>query len=286
MTRRLPRTHREEAGGRPIAPRFAAAALLTCLSVPFASTGCAFDEGSGFATLESARLRARFEPEAARTLDTGVLTDLGYVVELQALELTLSQAHLDELSGASDESFDPASPPAGYSLCHGGHCHSDDGALVSYEDIENELLGGTSSFTKVAVFDLDEGVDVLGGRWLPLGSPQPSSELPMTHLRRFVLEAASIRLGAVIREGDLPAGEEAEIDMDVTGPFHFSVSLDTAIDRDGPARLHLDLRLTYTARLFDGIDFAKQDDVGEADSPTLVSQLLEGLSNPDLELSL
>ena len=33
-------------------------------------------------------------------------------------------------------------PPPGYSLCHGGHCHTTDGGIESYEEIEAKLAGG------------------------------------------------------------------------------------------------------------------------------------------------
>jgi hypothetical protein len=114
-------------------------------SLPFGAAllGCALDRGSGFSTLDGATLEVGLKPGAARDLGDGkVLTDQGYEVTIERAVVLVQGMQLQKVDGTRDLSFDRANPPQGYGSCHSEHCHRDDGALVSYEEIELELLGG------------------------------------------------------------------------------------------------------------------------------------------------
>lgn len=103
--------------------------------------GCGLDDGNPWG-LVSVEVGAAFEAGASRLDETGrVKTANDYRIVIDAFEVELGGA---DLLGQSDgaSAFDPAAPPEGYSLCHNGHCHADDGRLVSYEDIAAELAGG------------------------------------------------------------------------------------------------------------------------------------------------
>ncbi len=62
--------------------------------------GCTFEDGQGFATLESATFSARYEPAAE--------TDLGYRVTLSRFELGVGAVGLfEQLSSLSEGTFEP-----------------------------------------------------------------------------------------------------------------------------------------------------------------------------------
>src|SRR5688572_29228398 len=107
-------------------------------------SSCAVGSGEGFATLEpTARVGYTLLP--AREAGGGFQKlDTDYQAAVTAAHLDASDIALQAAGsgGAAGGSFDPGNPPPGYGLCHGGHCHRDDGALVAYEDIAAELAGG------------------------------------------------------------------------------------------------------------------------------------------------
>ena len=140
--------------------------------------GCAFGPGDPFAVL-SPEVDARWTVPDERVRPDGfALLASNYEVRLTRAELTVERAALRSLSAgggaSSGGSFDPANPPAGYSLCHGGHCHRDDGALVPYAEVEAAMSGGGGSATFVEVVGLpvQRAVDLLSGLTL---SPSFSS---------------------------------------------------------------------------------------------------------------
>lgn len=109
--------------------------------------GC-LGEGQAWGEVELA-VGLRFEPSAARLDEAGRLkTANDFRVELERVEVEAGPVELvAEMEGAG---FDPSAPPPGYSLCHNGHCHADDGRLVSYEEIAAELAGGGSEVVVAA----------------------------------------------------------------------------------------------------------------------------------------
>ena len=114
--------------------------LVAVVLVPFLS-GCLGD-GLPWGQLETS-MTASFAPPGGRLDDQGRLkTTANYVVD--DLKVTVGfDAFSLVLAAQGAAGFDPANPPEGYSLCHNGHCHSDSGALVDYEDIALEMAGGS-----------------------------------------------------------------------------------------------------------------------------------------------
>lgn len=241
--------------------------------------GCTFQPGTGFVTLSSAQLDAAFVPGEARDLgDDAVLTDMAYTVALERFALTLERVDLQELQGATGgESFDPAAPPEGYTLCHGGHCHAEDGSLVSYAEIEAELAGGQAFWVTIAELPIEATVDMLTGELLTLDRVLPSTELPMADLGRLTLGLSALSIEAeVTASGVEPIGLLAELDLDEA----FTADLDLPIDRDQSPTLSLAFTLEPGGDLFDELDFAALAVDGEValDDPataTLLAHLLE-----------
>lgn len=223
--------------------------------------GCADGPGHGFATLESAELRARFEPGVARDAGGAVLTDLGYQLELSRLEIDLERLALEAAGGdSSGFDFDPASPPPGYTFCHAGHCHAEDGLLVDYEEVELELGGQARRFVAVRTLPIERAVDALAAESLALEHVEPSRELPETELRRVRLELRTLRAEGSVRGGALAAQVPLAVELVASGALTALAEL--GVDRSGPARIDLRVALKLRGTLFDGVDFAALETAG------------------------
>lgn len=122
-------------------------ASIAWLAAASLFAGCTLSSGHPWGSLD-VNADASWTPASVRLDALGrLLTSQDYAIDVDSAVVTFDalEYQLSENEN-SIMSFDPANPPAGYSLCHGGHCHNDNGALVSYSDIQNELDGVPSSF--------------------------------------------------------------------------------------------------------------------------------------------
>lgn len=222
-------------------------------------SACTLSPGGGFERLERAELEVALEVGPARDLgDGGVLTDLGYEVKVASAAVGIGQVRLLELQGAATAAFDPADPPEGYSSCHGGHCHAEDGSLVPYAVIEAELAGADAELVPVVVLSAERTLDLWSGEVITLGHPG-SPELPRAEISLLEAEITSLSVTATVTGGDLGEGEvpldlDLALDEVVAGTFSWSV------DRRGPPAVALGVRWVVDGTLFDGVDFAVDED--------------------------
>ena len=234
-------------------------AWLCALGCAVAAHGCALEPGEGFARLEPGTLRAAFEIGPARALaENRLLTDEGYRVELARCRLTVRDFELQSLdarSGGGDASFDPADPPDGYSLCHGGHCHAADGSLVSYDEVQARLAGGNAVWKPVARVTLGAELDLLAPSARALARWEPATDLPEVSIARAVLRLEELQCEGRVEGDALPAARTLEVALPLSAA-NLHVSLDQPISRDGPASLAPAVRLRIDGTLFDRIDFA------------------------------
>jgi hypothetical protein len=226
-------------------------ALLALLPVML---GCTLDAGHGFATIESARLSVEFEPGIARDLAGATLTDLGYVVSLDRLTLHASELVLLELDIGAAQSFDPANPPPGYTLCHGGHCHAADGRLVDYAEVELELAGRSAGLKQLATVPVGQDLDLLAGADVRLTRVEPSRELPQATISEIGLVIAGFSGVGRVSGGGLLEPVPLTIELVLRATLEGSTRI--AISRDGPETLRLTAALALDGTLFDGIEFA------------------------------
>ncbi|MBA2661357.1 MAG: hypothetical protein H0U74_03630 [Bradymonadaceae bacterium] len=84
---------------------------------------CAFEPGEPWGYVETTITLSEIDEPAAITISS--------------VELGLRTLRLYSTGSASGPAadFDPANPPPGFSLCHNGHCHADDGSLPSYAEV-------------------------------------------------------------------------------------------------------------------------------------------------------
>jgi hypothetical protein len=248
---------------------------------------CAMDAGTGFATLDEASLEISLDPGRARDLGDGtVLTDEGYEVEVQSAVVRVERMELQEVRGGTNgERFDPADPPPGYSLCHSGHCHRDDGALVDYEDIEVELAGGAEAFSPLVTLEFNEEISMLTGRRVVADTYTPSEELPRSTPRRVVVIVSRIEIEGTVSGGNL-GNDSAHLTIGLPLRTEFDATIEPMeIDRHGPERVTLSASVSVDGTLFDGIDFAAIEANGRVvvDDPDDPAALLLGASFAESE---
>jgi hypothetical protein len=253
--------------------------------------GCTLDAGHGFATIEESALHMELAPGRSRDLgDSGFLTDEGYRVDPTSMTLHVSELGLLELRGAQAgavTSFDPANPPEGFTLCHGGHCHADDGSLVDYADVQAVLAGGAARFEPLATLPVDRTFDLLEGETAALTRIVPSAELPRSSIDRIEIEVTRLRLSAEIEGGDLPQPVTLEIDTPVEQAIAGTLSV--IIDRNGPERLELVVALRFDATLFDGVDLSSLVEEGSVvidDEGPVDEAVREWLASADVTIGL
>lgn len=261
------------------------------------SAGCTFEPGVGFATLEGASLHAWFDPGSGRDLGDGAfLTDGAWQVDPDLLALEVEGAALVSYAGTSGETFDPTDPPEGYSGCHSGHCHAEDGSLVSYEEIEAELAGGEATGTTVATVVAGESLDLLQGSEGAWTDVEPSPELPRGDISRVSLLLSGLSLQARVQEstsdtGTSDTGSAAlylEVDLALEATLEASVDLE--VDRQGQPTVSLDLSLPVDGTLLDDLDLEDLssegivvvDDAGSEAGATIVENLSQNTLEVDL----
>lgn len=228
--------------------------------------GCAIGDGGGFARLEPGTLRVGLEISPARRLsDTGVLTNLGHRIELEACSIHIDRLELQQLTGSSSAPvrFDPAKPPAGYTSCHGGHCHSERGELVTYEEVQAEQAGATASWEPVATAMIDRTFDLLRAQRQSLHDYAPMPELPRAVVGRAALFWNDFRCSGTLEDEASDPARAFAIDLSLASETTVTVPLDVELSRDGPETVTPRARLALDGTLFDGLELGTLAETGE-----------------------
>ena len=249
-------------------PQLAHAATL---AIVVGLSGCAIGDGEPFATL-SASLRAGIEVDSGRDVGMGwQQLASGYQIKIDSLRIETDELTISG-SGAEASSFDPANPPPGYSLCHNGHCHADDGRLVDYEDIAAELAQGAGA-SVVAALPVGE-VDVAAGVERTLNC-EPSCDLPLTNLvsarlsmQRIIAdgmvrdERAEARIdGEVAWRLDVSLAEIAQLepDFDLDNGLTLIWPMSLSTDRGSEPEIDIEFSIAVESALFDSVAWANID---------------------------
>lgn len=274
--------------------------LLLC---GLALGGCAWEPGQGFAVVQPT-VHAAYEPLPDRTADNDYQRlSSDYQVRVESASLQLSSIELLASAGGSgggSGTFDPAHPPPGYSLCHGGHCHRDDGALIPYEQVAAGAGGGGGS-TVVVTLPVGEPFNLLASEPLAVGC-EPGCELPETQVSQGRWGVQSLHFEGAVRDSRatprFPGERRFKLDLATTdGDEPVAVldgAVDLASDRSTPPQAKLDLELALTAALFDTVDWSTlaQDSSGvvninDTANPEARKALLEQLARftPEAEVT-
>jgi hypothetical protein len=226
--------------------------------------GCAWEPGQGF-TVVQPTVRAAYETLPTReAADDYQRLSSDYQVRVDSAELELSDIELLASSGGAGGSFDPANPPPGYSLCHGGHCHRDDGALIPYEQIAAELGGGGGP-RKVVTLPVGEPMNLLAPEVRTVGCT-PDCELPRAEVSQGRWGLETLRIEGTVRDSRptprFPGERRFRLNLPQAGNSEAPVAVlagpvDLPSDRVHPPRAKLALNLVLTAALFDPLDWVK-----------------------------
>ncbi|MDH5675013.1 MAG: hypothetical protein OEZ06_22985 [Myxococcales bacterium] len=225
---------------------------------------CTLEPGQGFASMEAGELILS-APEH-------VTTDLGYELELERAALALEELQLqrasDRVAAAADGRFDPANPPPGYSDCHGGHCHAEDGSLPSYAEIQQATAataatagGGNATMTTVLTMPVDAEVEAFANPEVPIATFEPSAELGEGSLDRLEVHVEGLSLAGRVDGAALDGPRQWTLELELHEVLAAGLSLQ--LGRDGPGHLSPRVELHLRATMLDGVDFAALADAGE-----------------------
>lgn len=245
-----------------ISSRFSlfASALFALLSVT--SSGCAIGGGDPFAAVEPTLSAEIHFHDEDMTPDGWLQLEDGGLLKVEQASLTVGEVRVLATSAKSSvTAFDPAHPPEGYSLCHGGHCHADDGTLKSYAEIEAELLGGDASALSTAL-TLTSGtpLNLLDEEAVKLNCPDDgrgACALDEVKLQRVELAAARLSISGEFRADEnaepKPVSLDVELNPDSEGLFVHA--LDFTASRTGKKTFRMALALEISCDALGEIDW-------------------------------
>lgn len=243
-------------------------------------SGCADDEGEPWGVAEF-DVTTSFLPDSdSRIDDQGrLITSSNYLLDVDSLTLRVNSASVDSAAEAAAD-FDPANPPAGYSLCHNGHCHADDGSLVDYEDIAAELSQSSGSSSVVHAIDTTVEINQQSTQ-VPLNECSNQCQLEQGHVVAVSLATAELVLSGRIyqdlSDSDWPTdGVATNVTIELSSTFTQALSLE--VDRGKQQRIELNLLLEVSQTLFDGVDFADESLLGSSGSQRWNEERREYLS--------
>jgi hypothetical protein len=228
------------------------------LATALATGGCASGPGGPFATVDGV-IASEYAVPLDRALPDGwakLATD--YQLRITSARIGVVDAELRARTGGgggSGATFDPANPPPGYSLCHAGHCHRDDGALVPYEDIQAELDAGGPTLNTIVRFPVGAELQALPGEERPLQC-EGSCDLGLITLTEIRSTVSLLSLEGLVRDLRAPPR--------ISGEVPFVLFADRAVlrtgvrilaDRSHPPHIALRIRVEPSPEHFDALDW-------------------------------
>lgn len=249
---------------RLLASCYGSLALIWAAS--FGAAGCAFSDGQPWG-VASVDLDVYFAPGTARLTEQGRLkTARSFSLRLERFDLTLGALAMATDSSAPTKAFDPSDPPPGYSLCHDGHCHKDDGTLPTYAEIIAELdqQGGAGSVRLWPVQDLTPITS--SPEAVELEACPNACEFEQSTVSALSLSVEQMHLRARVfdeRAPDSAALPPEGIEIDLTVPLGITLSQDVDVVF-GPGKelgARFQATLSIPPELFDDIDFSESASV-------------------------
>lgn len=261
--------------------------LLAAMLVAGGSGACATEPGQPWGAL-ALEARTELHVPADRLVQGGwVRTAAGYGLRLDSVQIDVREVAVRvRTSTGGSGGFDPAKPPTGYSLCHNGHCHRDDGALIDYAEIEADLLASTGATPAASgvVLALAESplATAQGGEVaLPACGADERCALPRGQLATATVRVASLRVSGAVRDLDANrlAGQDVGLDLTIdlggdAAPAGISAQLAGTLGNGSPAGVNLLLRLVVEPLWLDAVDVASAvGDDGVLKSSDLANQI-------------
>ena len=198
--------------------------------------------------------------QAGERLESGrVLTSRNYSIEVSEVELHLGSVTLNLVPAGTNQDFDPANPPEGFSLCHNGHCHADSGELVSFEDVaiiaaqrEGDAGGVTQAIDARMLLSSTPTA-------VPLSECSDACQTNFGELASVDLNVVGIsfegRVFDTLQEARL---SDEGVPISATIPLNLNLQrkVGTAADKSTPVGIGVDVDLVLDGTLFDKIEWA------------------------------
>lgn len=244
--------------------------LLLC------ATGCAFGPGEPFGTLHP-KIEAQLHLPAGRGNPGPLASD--YVVYLTRFDVEFTEGKLVDLGDLSASAFDPASPPPGYTVCHGGHCDREDGALIPYEEVAASLPGGGGA-TEVAHLHV--------GAVNQLGETRALECEETCALPAGTVDSVKVGVARVFLEGEVHDGRfekrfeglrQFSFDLPFPEGAQLSGEVDLKLDRHSPPHVFMTLKPLLGPKVLDGVDFSQP-----IDTDAVRTQLIESVVTSPLDI--
>ena len=237
------------------------ASLLAALAA-FSFAACAIGDGDPMAAVRPTLTAEIHFHEEDMNPDGWLILEEGGLLKIEQAVLTVGEVRvLASSSKSSVTAFDPANPPEGYSLCHGGHCHADDGSLVPYAEIEAALLGGDASAISTALtLSAPAPLNLLDEEAVSLTCPEDERgdcALGEVTLQRVELAAARLTVSGQFRadETAVPKAVSLDVALDPEAEGLFAHALSFTASRTGKKTFSLGLSLEISCDVFAEIDW-------------------------------
>lgn len=247
---------------RSLLPLFASAFFAVTSGLAASLSGCAMGDGDPFATVKPTLAAEIHFHEEDMTQDGWLALEEGGLLKVEQATLTVSEVRV--LASSADSSvtaFDPAHPPEGYTLCHGGHCHATDGSVKSYAEIEAELLGGNASALSTALtLSAADPLNLLDEEAVALTCPDDergACALDEVKLQRVELAAAHLFIAGQYRASEEAAAVPVSLAIDLNPEREglFTHALSFKAKRTGKQTFRLDLGLEISCDVLGEIDW-------------------------------
>ncbi|TXD39337.1 hypothetical protein FRC98_02760 [Lujinxingia vulgaris] len=202
------------------------------------SAGCAFTDGEPWGWVDVSVQNAGLTDSPSPHIEA---------ITLEVTSIRLLSEGGATTSSDSSEELDPANPPPGFSLCHGGHCHADDGRLVPYDEVLQESAGGPQV---VSARPLDATLDT-----------DDSAQERLKVTRRGAVTQVEVELGALELQGALTHEGQTRAyraNVPVRG-LRLSSPIDLQFDASSPFEQWLDLRIGLNEDIVEGLDLSETE---------------------------
>jgi hypothetical protein len=230
----------------------------------FGLAGCALGPGDPFAVVEPTFVSGLEVPNGRDAGDGWQRLNTDYQATFTRLDLTLTNLTLQDLGSSGPITFDPASPPPGYTICHNGHCDREDGALVPYEDMQAELNQGGGGPRTVVTLPVGN-VDAVAGTSRALAC-EPSCDLPLADISRVRGSLVRVSFAGLVRDSRVPARISGDVPWslttELTQPLSPTGALELAANNENPLRALVAFTFALSGRLLDDVDWAVADATG------------------------
>jgi hypothetical protein len=177
--------------------------------------------------------------------------DADFAVDVFELELATVRLIETGAAAGTGAEFDPQNPPAGCSLCHGGHCHCD-GELVDYDELRARVADGGASRRVLANIDHEP----------------PITEAARVDLQETSVDARAgvdtieVELRSLTLEGTLTIdGQDYPTTMSLPGigGTRFSAPVSMTFGPDSPEDQHLEIELVWADDWLAEVDLDQLD---------------------------